>query len=108
MALRIIPRPKFRAQVTARVPLETGGTEEQTFSVLYRLASDSRAALGTAEEQDAFLRDIIERIDDLVDESGQPLPWDDNVREAVLVLPWAQIAILRGYFEGVTAARLGN
>lgn len=108
MALRITARPKFRAEITATVPTESGGTESQTFSVLYRLASDSRAALQTPEEQDAFLRDIIASIDDLADEEGKPLRYDEEVREQVLALPWAQIAILRGYFQAVTAARLGN
>lgn len=108
MALRVVARPKFRAQVTARVPLEAGGTEEQSFSVLYRLASDSKAALATPEEQDAFLADIVERIDDLADEAGAPIEWSPAVRDQVFALPWAQMAILKGYFEAVTAARLGN
>ncbi len=68
------------------MPTESGGTESQTFSVLYRLASDSRAALQTPEEQDAFLRDIIASIDDLADEEGNPLAYDEEVREQVLAL----------------------
>ncbi len=108
MALRIAKRPTFRATVTAMVPTDSGEAEKQTFSVRYRLAADSQADLSTPEQQEAFLHDIIVSVDDLVDEAGDPLPWSDDVRAAVLSLPWALTAILAGYFQALVPARLGN
>lgn len=107
MALKVCPRPTFRHKVTARVPID-GGFRDETFHVRFQLASNPEADLSADSLKDAFLRDVVVEIDELVDPHGDPLPWSDEVREAVFALPWARMAILRGYFEAVVGGRAGN
>jgi hypothetical protein len=107
MALKILPRPTFRHKVTARVPID-GGYRDEVFGVKYRLASRPDADMSTDPLRDDFLRDVVIECEDLVDEAGQPLPWSDEVREALFTLPWARLAVITGYFTAVTGARTKN
>ena len=107
MSLRILTRPTWRHTVTATAPTESGPVEEE-FSVRYRLSSIPPADLDPRQDQEAFLRDIVAEVEDMVDDEGQPLPWSEEAWEKVLALPWARLAIVRGYFESVTGARAKN
>ena len=107
MALKVCPRPTFRHKVTARVPID-GGFRDEVFEVRFQLASNPDADLSADSLKDAFLRDVVVEIDELVNADGAPLRWSDEVREAVFALPWARMAILRGYFEAVVGGRAGN
>jgi hypothetical protein len=107
MALKIAKRPTFRHKVTARVPVD-GGHRDEVFTVHYQLASIPSEQLTAEYNADDFLRDIVLSMEDLVDEDGKALPWSDEVREAVLQLPWAKVAIVQGYYAAVNGARAKN
>ena len=107
MALHIQKRPKFRHKVTASVPIN-GGYRDEVFEVTYQLASNPDADMSSDPMRDDFIRDVVVEMHDLVDDAGKELPWSDEVRDSVITLPWARLAILKGYFTAVTGARTGN
>ena len=105
--LKIAKRPEWTHEVKISVPVD-GGYDTQTCRVRYRLLNED--ALEPTDPNNAvqILRDVVVRIDDLADEAGEPLDWNDAVRETVFALPYAQAGLIRGYFRSVTGAREGN
>lgn len=105
--LKLSARPQFTHKATASVPID-GGFRDEVFKVTYRLASDPDADMSTPKLQDDFLRDVVVELHDIADEAGHAIPWSDEMLTNVLALPWAKLAIIRGYFAAVTGARAKN
>ncbi|WP_242415089.1 phage tail assembly chaperone [Sphingomonas panni] len=104
------PNPTFTHEVTARVPVN-GGYEEQKFKVTYRVLTDEQ--LGAFDLNDngsaaAFLRQAVTGLDDIAGADKKALPYSDNLRDQIIGLPYARVPMVRGYFEAVYPARLGN
>jgi len=107
---KLTTNPTFKHTVAAMVPIN-GGHRRETFSATYNVLETDHPALGsldTHEGTTAFLHAAIERLDDIADENGDPLEWNDDVRDQVLRLPYARIALISGYFEGIAKAKKGN
>lgn len=105
--LKISKRPEWTHEVAISVPVD-GGFENQTCRVRYRLLDEDTLEPTDPNNTNLILRDVVVRIDDLADETGQPLDWNDSVRDAVFALPFAQAGLIKGYFRSVTGAREGN
>ena len=107
---KLNPSPEFTHKVAIVVPVD-GGHREDMLTVRYRVLASSEAeafSMQSTEEFKAYLRAIIVALDDLGDAEGKPLPYSDQVREAVLDLPYARIGLARGYSAALTKAKLGN
>ncbi len=107
---RIVENPEFTHTVPVAVPSD-GGHREETMRVRFRVIADELA--DSFDLQDPvgvkdFLRAVIVRIDDLVGGDNKPLDWSVDLRELVLGLPYARLALLRGYMTAVVKTRLGN
>jgi hypothetical protein len=102
--------PTFTHVVRVQVPVD-GGHATETLRVTYRVIGTEaleRYELNTSEGTREFLRATIVRLDDIVDETGAPVPYSDAVRDRVIDLPYARVAIVRGYFDGVARGLQGN
>lgn len=107
---RIVENPEFTHTVPVPVPSD-GGHREETMRVRYRVISDELADSFDLQEPAGvkdFLRAVIVRIDDLVGGDNKPLEWSADLREVVFGLPYARLALLRGYMTAVVKTRLGN
>lgn len=107
---KVETEPKFTHDVEAAVPVD-GGFEYQTFKVTYRVvpvAVSDHVDLGSIPKSDEFLHKILANMDGLGDADGNPIAYNDAVRDQVLLLPYARIAIIRGYFEGISKGKKGN
>jgi hypothetical protein len=103
-------RPTFRRTVAVTVP-DGDGSRTESFIAYFRGLPDDEIAkfdLATVNGTKAFLRAVIVQLDDILDEAEDPLPYRDDVREAVLAWPNARIALARSYFEGFAQAAEGN
>jgi hypothetical protein len=105
--LKMTARPKFTSKIIARVPNDDGHSPEE-FRATFRVASDPDADMSTPALQNDFLRDIVVELHDIADETGTAIPYSDELLTRVLALPWAKLALIRGYFDAVTGARAGN
>lgn len=105
--LKIAKRPEWTHEVHISVPVD-GGFETQTCRVRYRLLNEDALEPTDPNNAAQILRDVVVRIDDLADETGRPLDWNDAVRDTVFALPFAQAGLIKGYFRSVTGAREGN
>ncbi|MDZ4136033.1 MAG: hypothetical protein U1D06_10655 [Paracoccaceae bacterium] len=104
---KLVARPEFTHTVAVMVPID-GGHREESFTARFRLTEDEDARVDTFDGTVTWLREIIISLGDLVDEAGKAIPYSDEVRDRVLALPYARIALARTYFAAVGKARLGN
>lgn len=105
--LKLAKRPEWTHEVTISVPVD-GGFENQTCRVRFRLIDDADLDPTDPNNPIPMLRSVVVRIDDLVDEAGQPLDWNDKVRDAVFAMPFVQVGLVKAYWRSVTGAREGN
>lgn len=107
---RLQANPTFTHRVRVSVPVD-GGHREETFKATYRVLAIGEAEefdLSTTEGSADFLRKAIVSLDDIAGEDGQPLPYNDELREQCLRIPYVRQALAKTYFEAVAKARVGN
>ncbi len=107
---KVIDNPTFTIEVAVLVPVD-GGHDRQSVRATYNVIPTDEMAgfdLTTAKGTRKFLERAVKRLDDVVDEKGEPLPWSDRLRDRLLTLPYVVTALARGYFENVNKAALGN
>jgi hypothetical protein len=101
---------QFTARVTANVPVD-GGTREERFRARFRVLNTDQLEnynLGSAEGTTDFLRAVIIELFELVDDNNNPVPYNDDVRDQVIIDPPARTALIRGYFDNIGKGRKGN
>ena len=107
---KIAKTPTFRHEVTIKVPVD-GGFENQTIGVVYRVLDDEAMKAhewNTLDGQKAWLRAVIARLDDMVDEDGKALAYNDGVRDQVIALSYARGPLMKGYTDAMIPALVGN
>lgn len=107
---RIVERPEFTHEVPVQVPVD-GGWKTEKLKARFRILPDEELDTGDLTQVEAskeYLRRIIVRLEDLADEAGQPLDYSDEVRERVLALPYARLALMRAFSLAQVKAREGN
>ena len=110
MAFKIAKNPQFTHTVPVLVPVDDGH-QEQSMKVRYRVRTvdDLNAHdRSTPEGTEAFLRSIIVRFEDVVDEDGVEMPSDEALVDRLLAFPFVRMAVVQGYFDAVNKARTGN
>jgi hypothetical protein len=110
MPFKLTSNPTFKRQIIAKVPID-GGYRDDRFSATFRvlpLAEVEDFDLSTPEGTTSFLHAIIVELHDIVDEAGNPLSYSDEVRDAVLQIPYARRALNDEYLSSIAKAREGN
>ncbi|TNF21875.1 MAG: hypothetical protein EP318_06280 [Rhodobacteraceae bacterium] len=106
MSFKINDRPEFTRTVTILVP-EGDDYREDTLKATFRVTSSEDHDLVRVEGMKDFLRDAIVRLDDVVGDDG-PMEYGPSLRDAVLAMDNARLALMRTYSEAVTRLKLGN
>lgn len=107
---KLSDKPEFTHDVAINVPVD-GGHEEQTLKARFRVISDDEAAGFDATTTDGltrFLRRVVVRIDDVVDEAGKPIAWSEKMFEQLLGIAYVRMGLWQGYLKGIVGGRLGN
>lgn len=107
---KLITERTFKHRIRVQVPVD-GGHREESFKATYRVMEQSEAEsfdLSKTDEITDFLRTAIVSLDEIADANGDPLPYNDDVRDAVLNIPYTRLALVRGYFDGIGKSRKGN
>jgi len=98
----------FSRKVTVKVPVD-GGYDKQDFKVTFKVMSASTAReLKTGAEIEKWLHEAVIRVDDLVDEKGAELDWNDSVSAQFWELPFVFDPILDAYKNAMIEARTKN
>jgi len=104
------PDPQFTHAVKVKVPVD-GGFKEQSFKATYRvIPTDEMAAFDLSDGVGSanFLRRALVSMDELVDANKEPLPYNDVLRDQLLLNPYVRRALAQTYFDAVAPARSGN
>jgi hypothetical protein len=107
---KLLQDPQFTHEVAATVPVD-GGYETQKFKVTFRVLDPVIAEkfdINTTEGSTGFLRAAVAGLSDITDEDGNEQLFSDKVLESVLRLPYARVAMARGYFDAIAATRTTN
>lgn len=102
--------PRFTHDVPVMTPVDGGHTEE-SLKVTYNFLTTEETAvydLNSPEGTTRFLRRAIHKLDDLVDQGGQPVAYNDGLRDQLIMMPNVRQALCKGYFDAVLAAKKGN
>lgn len=113
---KIAKNPQFTHTVKVVIPVDDdgnggGGHEEQTMRVRFKVRTVddlNQHDRSTSEGTETFLRSIVVRFEDVVDETGTAIPSDEALTDRLLAFPFVRMAVVQAYFDAVNKARLGN
>jgi len=99
--------PTFWNKVEWQLPGEPPEDFKAKFKVvpLDQLEGDE---FTTGEGNAKLLKDIILDVDDIVNASGKPAKFSDDLIDQLLNVPYLRNALLRSYINGVSGAQRGN
>lgn len=108
--LKITRNPTFTATVKVQIPTDNGHLEA-SFKARFKALTISEAEafdMGTLQGTNDWLRTILIGWDGVVDEDGNPAPFDVGVRDQLLDLPWTRMAVMQAYNGAMLGAKRGN
>ena len=93
----------FTREVKLLTPSDGGHRPESMKTTFNFLDVDEIAKfdLRTPDGTSAFLRAIVRRFDDLVDDADQPLPCSDELRDRLLRMNNVRQAVIQAYLDAV-------
>lgn len=100
---RVDPNPQFTHEVKISVPVN-GGFAPQSFKATFRVLDAGEAAafdLTDADGSTDFLRRVLVSLDDIVDANDAQVPYNDQLRDQLLGLPYVRLALARTYFDAL-------
>ena len=107
---KVVRNAEFTHDVLVVMPVDDG-FEEHKLRTRFRSKTDEELAafdFQTRAGQDEFLRAVIVRFEDVIDETDAPLPMSDELMDQMLATPNVRVALMAHYGEARSKARLGN
>ncbi|UWQ76831.1 hypothetical protein [Leisingera sp. M658] len=106
----IIERPTFTRTVKVRVPKDNGVDEQDFKATFNAMDDDAFNGLGMMDIEGTkeFLRQAVVSLDDLTGADGKPIPYSEEIREAVFKLAYARVALMGAFHNGMMGALPGN
>ncbi|MEQ1499431.1 MAG: hypothetical protein ABL914_12310, partial [Novosphingobium sp.] len=83
-------------------------TLKATFKVLPIEDLDNDPELDASANQVKSLQQILVKLDDLVNDAGEPVEYNDLLRDQLIGVPYVRIALMQHYIHAMTKVRLGN
>lgn len=102
--------PQFTHDVPVMVPVDDGHQEEM-LRTRFRVLDDEALAEIDWESKDGakvFLRAVIVRFEDVVDDHDKPILMSDELRERMIAKPYIRDGLTTAYGKALSKARLGN
>jgi hypothetical protein len=107
---KVIKNPTFTATVKVSAPTD-GGFADGSFTGRFKVLSISEAEdfnLLSSEGTKDYLRAILIGWEGVVDDSGEPLSFNDAQRDELLDIPYIRVGILNTYNAAMMGAKRGN
>jgi len=100
----------FTRTVNVNVPSD-GGFKKQSFHVTFAVLPTDRFSqldMTTEEGVREFLREVIVHFNDVFDEEKKAIPYDEDIRDALIGVPYIRTALAAEYLNAVGGAAEGN
>ena len=106
---KIARNPEFTHDIIVMVPVDNGHDEQKLRTRFRVLSADEITAHDFASPQgiEAYLRDIVVRFEDVVDEDGKAMN-EDETKTRLLGIGFVRQALLTHYGEALRKAKTGN
>lgn len=108
---KVTTNPTFTHVVKISVPVD-GGHDEQTLKATFKVLPLDQLVedpeLDMSGNQVKSLRQVLVSLADLVDDQGNPVEYNDDLRDRLIGVPYVRIALMQHYIQAMTKVRLGN
>lgn len=105
---KIVTEPTFTATVPVCVPVD-GGHRNEDFKAKFKVVDVEE--LGEAsglEGQQKLLRRVVVGVEDVRDDAGEELPFNEQLRDQLIAVPYVRAAMLQTYLAAIGKTRVGN
>jgi len=103
--------PQFTHEVKVMTPVD-GGHQADTFKATFRLLPADKVEkhnlVGGGQGTVEFLKEAVIGLDGIMDDEEKPIPFSDALRDKVLAIYGARLALFDTYIRAVTKAAAGN
>ncbi len=105
---KVVSEPTFTATVTVCVPVD-GGHSDQPFKAKFKVVDvDTLGDANGLEGQQKLLRRVVVGLEDVVGDDGQQLPFNDELRDELIAVPYVRAALLHTYLAAIGKTKAGN
>lgn len=108
MAFKLAKSPTFRATVTIETHDEKGRVSKETVTATYRRLNEDQLAELEGKRNADVCRDVLLGVDGMLDEEGQPVPYEGDNIEALLSIPPATFALSAAFWQASRVGRAKN
>ena len=107
--MKIIQNPEFTHEVTVCHPVD-GGYKEESFKARFRVLPKARVEeiMRGKDGDRVLLEEALVSAEELQDENGKALTWNDELRDQLINYSPALIALVRTYFGAISKVKAGN
>jgi hypothetical protein len=107
---KLTSNPTFKRVVKVSAPVD-GGIKESTLGVTFKALKVSELQkfdVNSLDGQVAMLKAAIATVDDVEDEAGNVLPYNDDLRDQLIDIGCVRKALILSYDQGIMGAREKN
>lgn len=108
--LKVVKNPEFTATVKVLVPAE-GGHSDASFTARFKALTVSQAEafnMMSVDGTNDWLRTILIGWEGVVDDDGEPVTFNNQVRDELLDVPFIRMAVIQSYNAAMMGAKRGN
>lgn len=106
MSFKIITDRRFKWPIRINVPTEQGTRQQEFTANFLELGQDQlNKAIKDSDHSDTkFLAKLLVGWEDVFDDDGVAIPFNDAWKKRILNIPYVRTALLRAYLEAMTGA----
>lgn len=93
MAFRIAKSDTFQSQVEISTPDEKGRTQKETVTCKFKRYKEDELDALSGKPNIEVLREVLVDVVGMLDDDGQPVPWNDATKEGFLQTSQATFAV---------------
>lgn len=108
MAFKLAKSPTFRGNVTIETIDDKGRTSKETVVATYRRKNEDELSELEGKKNADVCRDVLVNVEGMVDDDGQPVAYEGDNVEALLMIPPATFALAAYYWQASRAGRTKN
>lgn len=109
MAFKLTQKPTFTARVKVDTPNDKGGFDRSEFTATFkRVNMDELDDLRNLPQRDVQRKVLVGWGNDLIDDAGQAVDYNDDTLAALLNIPPALAALTEAFWSSIFKAREKN
>lgn len=108
MAFKLAKSPTFKATVTIETQDDKGRTEKETVVATYRRCNEDELSDLEGKKNAEVCRLVLINVEGMVDQDRQPVPYEGDNVEALLMIPPATFALAAAFWQGSRMGRAKN